>query len=144
MIYNPRDKNELEAFFAESDRLVLLRNILIELRGLKPTRSLLQNNAMWLYLTNIAIELNKSQTFEYRGLSGKMMELPFNKNILHYITWIPAQKYLFKTDSTRLLETNQLNIIIESIDKFLGQNFNIYVDFPHDSFKNIEEEKNVL
>lgn len=143
MMYNLENKAEHNPFLAEVDKMLLFKKM-VELKEIKKTRSNLQNRALHLFFTMISDNLNElGQTFNYTGLKGQEMDIMFTPELVKETLWKPLQKALFKIESTTKLNTGQINEIVDVIVKYFGEK-GILIEFPHDSFKNIEEEKNVL
>ena len=89
-----------------------------------------QNKALWLYLTQLANELNQAgvdQKLFIEKLKG--WEVPITKEFLHTI-WKMKQQKMFGTDSTRELSSDQVTQVYETINNFTGTQFGVSDAFP--------------
>jgi len=142
MIYNLENKKEQNPFLAEVDNALLFKKM-VELKEIKKTRSNLQNRALHLFFTMISNQLNEmGQTFKYEGLKGQPMELMFTPELIKTTLWKPLQFHLFGKMSTTNLTTEDINKIVDVITKYFGDK-GYEIEFPNDTFKNIEDENNV-
>ena len=116
----------------------------VELKEKRKIRTDLQNRALHLFFEQVANELNSlGITFNYTGLKGMEMELRFTKEIFKEFTWKPIQKVMFGTDSTKKLKRDQIDPIIEVINKFFADR-GVVVSFPNkfDQYLEFYEKKN--
>lgn len=101
-------------------------------QGKKGTRSLAQNNALWLYLSMLSQELNDA------GLDMKQVvkvDIEWNKdNAMEYL-WRPIQKSLFQETSTRKLNKSQVSEVYEHLNRLTAQKWGISIPFPSDDNK---------
>ena len=82
------------------------------------TRTSRQNNALHLFYSFIANELNESgATYKYVGITGKEFETPYTTDIIKDFIWRPIQVAMFKIKSTKKLDTDKMNQIIDVIIK---------------------------
>ena len=107
-----------------------------------PSRSNSQNRALHLYFTIISKELtNLGLTFNYSGVKGLNLEIPYTPEIVKNFIWRPIQISLFDIKSTTKLTTKQINDIIDVITLFFDQK-SVKLEFPSIEslmFKNIKE-----
>ncbi len=101
---------------------LLSKGAMIELREEKPKRSTPQNRALHLYFKFISQELNEmGSEFIYQGIKGYEMSTPYTPDIVKNYFWRPIQISLFDIESTRDINTNQMNMIIEITNKFFAE-----------------------
>jgi hypothetical protein len=114
--------NENEVFIFDNQVKYLRENKKIcELKHIKKTRSNTQNRALHLWIKHISDELNEmGQTFHYQGITGNTFELPFNEHLVKEFTIKPIIKTLFNIDSTTKLTTENINQLIDVINKFMS------------------------
>jgi len=103
----------------------------VELKVLSDKRTSLQNRALHKYFLLISKELNElGLEFKYFGLKGQVLETRYNERIVKEHFWRPIQKTLFNIDSTKDLNTKQMNEIIDVITKFFSDK-GVYIEFPN-------------
>lgn len=96
-----------------------------------PTRTESQNRALWLFLSLLANSLN-SAGLEMRHILKPTYHIPWTKDLCHDLLWIPIQKALFKTTSTKeLTKSEQIEKVHEIIMRELGEKHGLeYISFP--------------
>lgn len=92
-----------------------------------------QNNALWLFMTQLATALNDSGK-DMRVVLKPQISIPWTKNSIHDYIWIPIQKAMYGTDSTIYLhKIEQIDKIHEVIMREIGEKHGIeYIPFPDD------------
>lgn len=90
------------------------------------TRSNAQNNALHLYFSMIADQLNNAG---YTFTNALGLEIPFTMTLIKESIWKPTQKDMFGIDSTTKLTTQMINELIDVFSKHFGER-GIYVEFP--------------
>ncbi len=104
---------------------------LIELKEIKPTRTNLQNRALHLFFNMISDELNNlGLEFRYAGLVSKEIAIPYTWLIVKDRVWRPIQITLFDIESTKEINTEQINKIADVLIKFFGER-GISISFPN-------------
>lgn len=116
----------------DSDKLEKLEiGDLITVAKPNKKRTITQNSALHLFFKWIADQLNNlGMTFNYIGLKGAVIELPYTGILVKETLWKPIQKVLFELDSTTELESWQINKILDILIKFFGER-NIEIKFPN-------------
>jgi len=96
-----------------------------------PNRSEQQNRALWTFLTLLSDSLN-SAGLEMRQVLKPTYHIPWTKDLCHDLLWIPIQKALYKTASTKeLTKLEQIDKIHEIIMRELGEKHGLeYIPFP--------------
>ena len=129
MLYNTKDIVEA------TDAKMYLRKLIeqgkkIEIKGLSNKRSSLQNRALHKFFVMISEILNEQgQEFNYVGLKGLELSTRYTPEIVKNFFWRPIQISLFDIESTKKINTQQLNDIADVIIKYFGEK-GIYLDFP--------------
>ncbi|MCP4053327.1 MAG: hypothetical protein GY739_09700, partial [Mesoflavibacter sp.] len=129
MLYNLQ--NETDILKAETRFKWLKDNgKTIELLEKKQTRTDSQNRALHLFFTIISSQLNEmGLSFKYLGLKGQVMEMMHTPDLVKNHIWRPIQMSLFDIQSTRKINTQQINDIIDVITKFFGDK-GVLIEFP--------------
>ena len=92
-----------------------------ELKKVSNTRSSQLNRAMHLYYTFISSELNGlGLEFEYTGLMTKGLSSRYTPLIVKEFIWRPIQIAMFDITSTKDMNSNQINEIIDVIVSYFG------------------------
>jgi len=129
MKYDLTDKTQL-AKFKNRCAILTKRECLVELTEIKQTRTSKQNAALHVYYEIISEVLNDlGMTFQYTGLKGKVLELPYNAKLVKETIWRDVQKALFGIESTTEINTHQINQIIDVITEFFSRK-GIVIEFP--------------
>jgi len=103
----------------------------IDLTELSDKRSSLQNRSLHKFFIIIADELNElGMEFQYFGLKGTVLSTRYTTNIVKNHFWRPVQQTLFNIESTKDIDTKQINEITDVIVKFFGEK-GVYVEFPN-------------
>lgn len=103
----------------------------IELKGLSDSRTSLQNRSLHKFFVMISFALNElGMEFQYFGVKGQQLSCRYNESIVKNNFWRPIQKTLFEIESTKDLNTHQLNEIIDVIVKFFGEK-GVFIEFPN-------------
>lgn len=101
-----------------------------EIKKFVKTRTSQQNKALHLFFTMLADKMNDAGLeFNYQGLRGQELSMPYNVTIIKEYVWKPIQETLFETDSTTKLTTEHINEILDVLTKFFGER-GIPVTFP--------------
>lgn len=109
---------------------------LIELKEIRPTRSSLQNRALHKFFLIISEELNDlGMEFQYFGLKGKVLSTRYTEIIVKEQFWKPIQRTLFDIESTKDINTTQINEIVDVVAKFFAEK-GLYVEFPNKEMLN--------
>lgn len=92
-----------------------------------------QNNAMWLFMTQLAESLNNAGK-DMRIVLKPTYSIPWTKDSVHDHLWIPLQKAMYGTDSTKFLhKIEQVDRIHEVIMREMGEKHQIeYIPWPND------------
>lgn len=101
-------------------------------------RSSQQNKSLHLFCKMIADKLNdEGQTWNMAGWFGRTYEVPFSLKIVKENIWKPIQLALFDKESTTALNTEEINKVVDVINKHISERFGISAEWP--SLENINE-----
>lgn len=103
---------------------------------IKNKRSLLQNNALHLYLSMLATELNDSGN-DMRKVLKPTVDIPWSTDTCKRFLWKPIQEVMMDKKSTTELTTDELDKIYKVLDRHVSEKCGIHVEFP--SIENTEE-----
>lgn len=123
----------------QNDAQNLETNNVIDIHLPAEYRTIKQNRALHLFFKWIAIEFNNiGMTFNYTGLKGGVIQLPYTGILIKETLWKPIQKSLFDIESTTKIDTNQINQILDVLIKFFGD-MGIDIKFPNKFDKFVDE-----
>lgn len=124
-------QNENEAKKAKEKFNFFLRNgKTIDLTEKKNTRTTRQNSALHLLFTIVSNQLNEmGLEFQYLGLKGKVISVRHTPNLVKEHIWRPIQIALFNIESTRKINTEQINEIVDVLAKYFAEK-GILIQFP--------------
>jgi len=128
--WDVNDKKQLEFFiahvktlFAEHGQVSLKWHV-----GDQRTRQ--QNNAMWLWLTQVAEALNDSG-YDMKKTLKPHIEIPWDKTLAKRFLWNPIQKILTEQSSSTKLKKQDIDKIQETIARHLAETTGVSVAFPN-------------
>jgi len=99
-------------------------------------RTIEQNNALHLYLEQVAEALNREgHTMQDVVKAIKRAEIRPTKEALKEVVWRPLQEIILAKKSTTELTKQEIDPVYEVMNKWLGQNFAIHIPFPNDPTK---------
>jgi hypothetical protein len=104
------------------------------------TRSSAQNNSIHLYLEQVAIALDREgHSMQDVVKAIKKAEIRPTMEALKEIVWKPIQWILFKKKSTTKLITTEVDRVYETVNAFIGREFQIHIPFPSQEIKDYEQ-----
>ena len=104
---------------------------LIEVKPYKGERSSQQNRALHLFFRMVADQLNElGLEFHYSGLKGLELTTRYTEDIVKNFVWRPIQIAMFDKESTRKINHEEINEILDVITKFFGDR-GVPVYFPN-------------
>lgn len=129
MIIKTSNNNEVKKAKEYFDKLIN-QDCKFELKKIVQTRSSLQNSSLHLFFAFVSTELNGlGLTFKYDGLNLKGLESRYTPLIVKEFIWRPIQIAMFNIQSTKKINTQQINEIIDVITKYFGDR-GINLEFP--------------
>lgn len=92
-------------------------------------RTLRQNQSLHLFFEHVAHALNDAG-YDVQSVVSKSASLFWTKEMVKELLWRRFQEAMFFHKSTRELTTEEIDKLIDVFSKFLGENFQLEVDFP--------------
>lgn len=100
-------------------------------KGTARVRTLTQNAALHKYFELLAKELNDNGITVQKLLS-QAIELNWNARTIKELLWKPIQEALLaKKSTTELDKVKDIDEVWEHINKYIGTNWGLYVEWPH-------------
>ena len=129
MLYDLSDIIEANDFKIKSRQLVEQRKQ-VELTVKQNSRTTQQNKALHKFFLIICERLNEmGMEFNYIGLKGLNLSTRYTPIIVKEFFWRPIQITMFDIESTKKIDTHQLNEVAEVIIKFFAEK-GVVIDFP--------------
>jgi len=92
-------------------------------------RTLKQNASLHLWCELLADTLNESGLTIEKTLTGKA-EIPWSKTTVKEILFKQIMKAMYQKDSTADLTTKELQLVSETLIKYLAETHGLVIDFP--------------
>lgn len=102
---------------------------MIEMKVKRGTRTLRQNNSLWLMFTQLADELN-SQGLDQKKVLKEEVAIPWQSDSIREFLWKPVQKAVVGTESTTELTTKQIDEVFVVLQRHLHEAVGISISFP--------------
>lgn len=92
-----------------------------------------QNNALHLYLTQVAKELDR-QGFTLQDVVQKITKVEITPTMhnIKEVVWREIQKAQLGKESTTQLTKHEIDPVYDVMNKWLGTYFQIHIPFPND------------
>lgn len=101
-------------------------------------RTTKQNRALHLYLKMLADELNAAG-LDQRVVLKPEVDIPWDEKATKERLWKPIQRALLMKTSTTNLETHEVGLIFEVLNRHLGEKFGLHVPFPNEEDTKIKD-----
>lgn len=139
-----KDGQRAYAALSKEDELTIGKQeiLVCDMKKGKSKRTGLQNSAMYLYFEMLARKLNDSG-FDMVATMLRMskgINLPWTASAIKERLWRPVQIHTYKIESTSQLETEQVGVVYEALDRALTEKLvpdhtgvgpsDIHVEFP--------------
>lgn len=129
MLYNFQNDNEVKKFRDKAE-LFIQRGYTVDFIKKQNTRTTRQNSALHLLFTIIANQLNNlGMDYKYFGLKGQVLSTRHTTNTVKEFIWRPIQVALFDIQSTRKINTEQINEIVDVLVNYFGEK-GVVLQFP--------------
>lgn len=92
-------------------------------------RTQAQNRSLHLFFTQLAEQLNDAG-LDQRKVLKPSVDIPWTAIAIKEQLWRPIQKAQLHKDSTTELTTKEIDQVLDTITRHLGQKFGIQVIFP--------------
>jgi hypothetical protein len=129
MKYNLQLEEDRKAFRAATHMMVY-EGKTVELSSVEDKkRTSAQNRALHLYFTQLAEALNNAGLDMRRTLRPDV-DIPWNSETVKEHLWRPIQKAELQKESTTKLSTKDIDAVYDTLNRHLGEKFDISVSFP--------------
>jgi len=92
-------------------------------------RTIQQNRALHLFFTKISEALNDAG-YDMRKTLKPGIEIPWTPEMVKEYLWRPVQELQLKKESTRDLTVSDIDKILNTLNRFMGEKLGIEVEFP--------------
>jgi len=92
-------------------------------------RTTTQNKALHLFFTLLAEELNDAG-LDMRKTLKPQVDIPWSPQSIKEYLWRPIQISALKKQSTTDLNSNEVDIVWNILNRHLGEKFGLHVPFP--------------
>lgn len=92
-------------------------------------RTTKQGNSIHLYCRLLADAFNEAG-LDMRTVLKPNVAIQWNSDTVKEYIWKPIQNAQFMKDSTRKLNTKEVGMVYETINRHVGERFGIHVPFP--------------
>ena len=108
-------------------------------------RTIQQNKALHLYFQLVADCLNEAGLDIKKVLAENPIDIPWSKEAVKEFLWRPVQKIHLNKPSTTELSTKDIDIIFDTINRFLA-GYGIHEDFPsiESIMEKLREKESIL
>lgn len=120
---------EGEALAVLEGRMNVIGVEIIRARKLTNTRTARQNNALHLYLEQLATALREGG-FDLKSVLKQDADIPCTPENLKENVWRKVQIAMFNKKSTTKLETDEVSKIYEVVDKTISERTGVTLPFP--------------
>lgn len=109
---------------------------LVVVHSMTNQRTLQQNKALWLFYQLLADELNAAG-LDQRKVLKPSVAIPWSKDSIHDMLWLPIQEAMYGTDSTTQLTSEQIDKVYDVLNRHLGETTGVHVPFPSEETKGL-------
>jgi len=129
MIYHLAKREDRDKA-VERFNYVMDKEIEIELKMLSNSRTSKQNRSLHKFFSLVSEQLNDlGLEFVYDGLKGLELSTRYTPDIVKNFVWRPIQIALYEIESTKKINTEQINRITDVIVKFFAER-GVVLEFP--------------
>jgi len=93
-------------------------------------RTLSQNSAMWLYFELLAETLNATGWEMKKVLAAKAVDVPWSKESIKSVLWVPVQEAMLNKESTTELSTVDVDRVYRVLDRHITELTGVSISFP--------------
>jgi hypothetical protein len=120
-IYSPIDKKDQDA---------LMGHAVIECAPKKTgTRTSRQNRAMHLFFARLVKALNDAG-LDMKKVLKPEIDIPWSQTAVKEFLWKPLQLVITDKESTKDLNTDEVTVIYDALNRHLSNKFGVSVPFP--------------
>lgn len=124
-----KDANQAEAFCAFIKQQQVAGKTLVYQWQDESQRTPKQNNAMWLWLDQLAHELNEAG-FDMKKTLKEHVAIPWTKELAKQYLWNPIQTAVTQKPSSTKLTRQEVSEVQEVLARHLAQSKGVSVPFP--------------
>lgn len=95
----------------------------------KKRRTITQNAAMHLYFRQLAEALNDAG-LDQRKMLKQSVEMPWSEHSVKEFLWRPIQQAVISKDSTARLNTKEVSMVYDVLNRHLAQKLGVIVAWP--------------
>jgi len=128
--WNVTDERQLEFFIAHVRSLFAEHGQVSFKWHVGDQRTRQQNNAMWLWLQQVAEALNDAG-YDMKKTLKPHIEIPWDKKLAKEFLWNPVQEILTDQKSSTKLKKQDIDRIQETISRHLAETTGVSVAFPN-------------
>lgn len=88
-----------------------------------------QNKALHLYFTHLAEQLNDAG-YDMKRTLKEEVAIPWTPENIKEFIWRPIQEAQLGKQSTTELESKEIDLVFNTLNRHLGERFGITVEFP--------------
>lgn len=92
-------------------------------------RTIQQNKALHKYFELLAATLNDAG-LDMKKVLKPEIDIPWSKSSVKEYLWRPVQKIQLGKRSTTEMNTKEIDQVLETINRHLGEKFGIHIPFP--------------
>lgn len=132
--YSPLDAEDVKAINGQN-------TIVCDVKGNRSKRTTLQNRALHMFFTMLGDALNAAGWDMKRTLT-KQVEIPWMPGTVKEFLWRPIQSAMLDKDSTTELETNEVSMVYETLNRHTASKLGVSVSFPDKYRQMLEQDYN--
>jgi GH18 family chitinase len=92
-------------------------------------RTLTQNRALHKYFGLLSDELN-TLGLDMKTVLKPEVEIAWSSESVKNYLWRPIQKVMLEVDSTKDLNTKQIDKVFDVLNRHIGEKFGVHIAFP--------------
>ena len=92
-------------------------------------RTLRQNRALHTYFGLLADELNTAG-LDMKKVLKPHIDIPWSTETIKEFIWKPIQLAQLRKGSTTELTTKEIDLVFDTINRFIGDRFGLHIAFP--------------
>jgi len=95
----------------------------------KSKRTLRQNDSLHLYFSLLSQELNAGG-WDMKKVIRQEVDIPWSPQTVKEYLWRPLQKAQLDKKSTTELETTDIDLIYDTLNRVIGERTGVFIPFP--------------
>ena len=110
----------------------------LEIKKLPKTRTNPQNASLWLYLKNLAEELNNAGYEMVVKIVNKEVHIPWDKDSLKRVVWDGIMLKMFNKKSSTELTRSEISEVYEVMNRFTSNSFGVGLQWPNKDYREVK------